>query len=306
MLPRPFDSKPLVPPLKTQGIKTKLLSFLFESISWSGKGRWIEPFCGSAVVAFNLAPKRAHLSDANPVMIDFYSALQQGVVTPESVECHLEENGALLATEESGAHYYRVRERFNAERDPHDWLFLNRSCFNGVIRFNRKGEFNVPFCRKPQRFSRSLRTKIVNQVTRARDVIAAGEWTFTCRDWRDAMADAEEGDFVYLDPPYIGRHAGYFLPWADEDARALALRAHELPCGAALSMWRRNRFRENAHLEECWSDWRMKTRSHYYHVGAGESLRHAMEEALVLNRHAVSRTGASGNRAFIADRSAEA
>lgn len=283
MLPRTFAGPPLVPPLKSQGIKTRLLSFLFAETRWEGEGRWIEPFCGSGVVAFNLAPPRALLADANPAVITFYSALQQGTLTPDSVEEHLAREGVLLEGSD-GDHYYAVRERFNAAPDPHDWLFLNRSCFNGLVRFNRKGGFNVPFCRKPARFSRAYRTKIVNQVRRASDVIAANDWTFALQDWTATLTGVSPADFVYLDPPYIGRHADYYLGWSDACARALAARARELPCPAALSMWLRNRFRENDHVAECWPDWSIRTTEHFYHVGSRESLRHAVVEAVVVNR----------------------
>lgn len=280
MLPRPFEGPPLVPPLKSQGIKTRLLSFLFASTHWEGKGRFIEPFCGSAVVALNLAPPRAVLGDANPAVIDFYRALQDGSLTPVSVEDHLAREGAELARSD-GEHYYAVRERFNAARDPHDWLFLNRACFNGLVRFNRKGGFNVPFCRKPERFSRSLRTKITNQVRRAKAVIDANDWTFVRADWTSTLADVAPDDFVYLDPPYVGRHADFYLGWTERDAAALARRARELPCPVALSMWRRNRFRENDHIAAHWPDWDVRTTSHFYHVGSREDLRHAVEEAIV-------------------------
>lgn len=62
-----------------------------------------------------------------------------------------------------GDHYYKVRERFNKHGKSLDFLLLNRACFDGMIRFNRAGGFNVPFCRNPERFSKALIAKIVNQ-----------------------------------------------------------------------------------------------------------------------------------------------
>jgi len=61
-------------------------------------------------------------------------------------------------------YYYEVRTRFNERHNPLDFLFLSRAGFNGVIRFNRKGGFNVPFNHKAERFSKAYVTKVVNQV----------------------------------------------------------------------------------------------------------------------------------------------
>lgn len=148
---------------------------------------------------------------------------------------HLTREGAALA--ESGeAHYYAVRQRFNERADPLDFLFLNRSCFNGVMRFNKKGAFNVPFCRKTDRFRRAYITKIVNQVKTIRDVVVGKDWEFRIGDWRDCLDDVNEADFVYLDPPYIGRHTDYYSRWSESDAIDLARAALALPGGVALSI----------------------------------------------------------------------
>ncbi len=151
------------PPIKIQGIKTKLTPFIAASIAWDGDGRWIEPFMGSCAVAMNIAPERALLADTNEHLIRFYQQVQSGLITAPRVQAFLEDEGAkLLARGES--HFYEVRARFNAEGNPLDLVFLNRSCFNGIMRFNSKGGFNVPFCRKPERFRQALITKICNQI----------------------------------------------------------------------------------------------------------------------------------------------
>lgn len=154
-----------VPPIKCQGIKTKLVPFLLSNIVWDSNptGRWIEPFLGSGVVAMNLAPPRALLADTNRHIIALYQAIQSGEVNRSTPRDHLEAEGSKLAAGKAD-YYYEVRERFNTEPTPLDFLFLNRSCFNGVMRFNRQGKFNVPFGHKPERFAKSYVTKIVNQV----------------------------------------------------------------------------------------------------------------------------------------------
>ena len=141
-----------VPPIKSQGIKTKLVPWINSLLPADFDGVWIEPFMGTGVVGFNIARQqsqlqRAILGDANPHLIHFYTAVSQKQITPAIVRTFLQEEGAKL--EEFGeSHYYAIRDRFNKNHDPLDFLFLSRAGFNGMIRFNRKGGFNVPFCRK--------------------------------------------------------------------------------------------------------------------------------------------------------------
>lgn len=287
---KPFLPKPVAvkaPPIKIQGIKTKLVPFIASVSSWNGKGRWIEPFMGSCSVALNLAPKSALLCDTNEHVIRFYQQIQSGEITAATVRQHLEDEGAkLLALGES--HFYEIRRRFNETKHPLDLLFLNRSCFNGIMRFNKKGGFNVPFCRKPERFRGALITKICNQVTWAAAVMRGKEWTFVCQSWRETLRNVNDADFVYFDPPYAGRHTDYYNQWSDEEANELANSVRNLTCGFAYSMWLENKYRTNEHLANHFSEFPMETVSHFYHVGASESLRNEMKEALVLSPKSVA------------------
>ena len=280
----PFQiGRVMVPPIKCQGIKTKLVPFIFKSIKWTVKdgARWIEPFLGSGVVALNLVPDRALLSDTNEHIIAFYRAVQCGEANPGNVREFLNAEGKKL-----GAHgddyYYEVRERFNEERSPLDFLFLNRSCFNGVMRFNSSGKFNVPFGHKPNRFTPAYITKIVNQVNWTAKQFKRKDWKLRVAKWDQILAEAQAGDFVYLAPPYIGRHVDYYNSWDKEEAARLATVAKGLPCGFALSMWLENRYRKNVHIEECWDGLEIRICSHFYHVGSREDLRNEMDEALLI------------------------
>lgn len=182
-----------------------------------------------------------------------------------------------------GDYYYTVRKRFNQTRDSLDFLFLNRSCFNGLMRFNQKGEFNVPFCRKPDRFRPAYVTKIANQVNRLQKIMRGKDWEFRVGDWRDCLnGDVRKDDFVYLDPPYIGRHTDYYEQWTETDAIELARNTQALPCGFAVSMWKENKYRQNAHIFEDWKSTVIRTIEHFYHVGSTEDLRNSMEEALLI------------------------
>lgn len=279
-----IESRVRVPPIKCQGIKTKLVRFIVDSINWSetDNGRWVEPFVGSGVVVLNVAPRRALLTDINTHVIRFYNDIANGQLTPNSVREHLEKHGRILL-QAGEPYYYEVRERFNLRPTSLDFLFLNRCCFNGVIRFNSKGHFNVPFGKKPDRFRPAYVTKIVNQFAYLTCLIKNSDWSFKEADWRETVREVQREDFVYADPPYIGRHTDYFNKWTEIDAVELFESLKCLPCGFALSTWSQNRYRKNPYLPSDTSVI-IKTFNHFYHVGPTESLRNPMVEALVIRR----------------------
>jgi len=276
-----------IPPIKSQGIKTKLVPWIKSIIPADFGGEWIEPFMGTGVVAFNVAPPRAILCDSNPHLVNFYARIAAGEITPGTVKDYLNREGeALLSKGES--HYYFVRERFNSRHEPLDFLFLNRAGFNGMIRFNRKGEFNIPFCRKPQRFAQAYVTKIVNQVAWVSKLIKTKDFTFKCQDFNKTIADAAASAIIYCDPPYIGRHVDYFNGWDGDHERELFTRLSCFGGRFILSTWHHNDFRENEYLQSMWSRHSILTREHFYHVGGKEENRNPVIEALVTNFVATS------------------
>lgn len=279
----------LVPPLKCQGIKTKLVPSIQKIVESRRFSRWVEPFCGSCVVALNVQPKKALLCDANPHIIRLYQDIQNGGITAARAKEFLTDEGTKLKSQ-GEPYYYIVRERFNATPASLDFLFLNRSCFNGVIRFNRSGKFNVPYCHKPERFAQAYVTKITNQVRQIAQVLSTVDWTFEVQDFRATLAQTEPGDFIYADPPYAGRHVDYFNSWSDADEDALAIQLSSAPSDFLLSTWHSNEFRANSAIGRNWSESRFHilTREHFYHVGSTEDLRHPMIEALITNFPAVT------------------
>ena len=275
----------LVPPIKCQGIKTKLIPVLKQIIPphQTLKGRWLEPFCGSGVVALNIAPRCALLSDTNIHIIRFYEELRLGKISPAAVRVHLEAENVRLRA--GGQEYYNsVRDKFNEHGESLDFLFLNRACFNGVMRFNRQGRFNVPFCHKLERFAQAYTTKIVNQVRVFQDAIRAREWRFVPLDFREILAQATEEDFMYLDPPYFGRHVDYYNSWSMKDEDDLTQWLRNAPCRWALSTWHSNQYRRNE-TAAFWESlgYYIQKVEHFYHVGSNEDLRHSMTEAIVTN-----------------------
>lgn len=239
-------------------------------------------FLGSAVVALNIAPQRALLADTNQHMIALYRGIQDGSINGRTMREYLEYEGTHLL-DKGEAHYYAIRERFNEHGDPFDFVFLSRSCFNGMMRFNKKGGFNVPFCRKPERFRPALVTKIVNQVEWARRAMEGKDWNFVTQDWRVTVADAKPGDMIYCDPPYVGRHTEYYNGFDDHESDDLAQALIETKASFAMSNWLENKYRRNDYVDRWFSGHEQRTMSHFYHVGPKEALRNEMTEVVILS-----------------------
>ncbi len=273
----------IVPPIKSQGIKTKLVPWI-RALVPNVKGRWIEPFLGTGVVAFNSGFREALLCDTNPHVIRFYQAIKDGEITPKLVRDYLEREGETLRRANDGGyeHFRFIRDRFNASFDPLDFLFLSRSGFNGMMRFNKLGEWNIPFCQKPDRFSRSYVTKIVNQVHDVACLIQPG-WQFLTMPFDQVIPLAGPNDIIYCDPPYIGRYVDYYNGWTADDERKLFDLLSATEARFILSTWHHNEYRTNKMIEKYWKRFNIVTRDHFYHSGGKIENRKAIVEALVFN-----------------------
>jgi len=216
-MPTVERSPTLRPPLKWAGGKRWQVPHLQPMWAKHAQRRLVEPFCGGLAATLGLLPARALLNDANPHLINFYRWLQRGL----RVEIALENNEAL---------FYKHRDRFNAllaggkstSREAAAlFYFLNRTGFNGLCRFNRTGEFNVPF-------GRYARIGYTRDFTPYREVFA--EWTFSCTDFEAVPLDRD--DFVYADPPYdveFTQYAKGGFNWEDQERAAAWLSNHVGP-----------------------------------------------------------------------------
>ncbi|HWQ00066.1 MAG TPA: Dam family site-specific DNA-(adenine-N6)-methyltransferase, partial [Vicinamibacterales bacterium] len=179
--------------------------------------RLVEPFCGGLAVALGLMPRRALLNDVNPHLINFYRWLKRGL----RIDLPLENDAAL---------FYAHRRRFNALLAQGRWntreaaalfYYLNRTAYNGLCRFNRRGEFNVPF-------GRYRRIAYVRDFTPYRRALAG--WRFTAGDFE--RIPLEPDDFVYADPPYDVEFTSYAkegFSWRDQVRTAEWLAHHPGP-----------------------------------------------------------------------------
>ena len=165
--------------------------------------RHVEPFVGGGAVFFGLRPARALLCDVNPALIDTYGAVR------DEVDTLIEQLRALSADHDARA-YYAVRERYNRGRKlpPAQraamFIYLNKTCFNGLHRVNQRGHFNVPAGRYDN-------PRILNEdaLRAASAELARAE--LQCCGFERLLAAAKPGDFVYLDPPYepVSRTASF-------------------------------------------------------------------------------------------------
>ncbi|MBR3488759.1 MAG: Dam family site-specific DNA-(adenine-N6)-methyltransferase [Bacteroidales bacterium] len=280
----------VAPPIKSQGIKTKLVPWINDIILKSGinteLANWIEPFFGTGVVGFNSPIKGNHIvGDTNPHLMNLYNGIKDGNINQNNMRTYLEHESKLLETAaENGYEYYReVKNRFNREHSSFDFIFLSRAGFNGMMRFNKKGDWNIPFCQKPNRFAPAYITKICNQVANVERIIRGGNWQFLNQGFLDTIAMAQEGDIIYCDPPYYGRYVDYYNGWKEEDEEALYSALLMSPAHFILSTWHHNEFRENEMMERFWNQFNVVTQEHFYHSGGHIENRHPMVEALVFN-----------------------
>jgi DNA adenine methylase len=276
----------IVPPIKSQGIKTKLVPWIMD-LAPKVSGKWIEPFLGTGVVAFNSGYKKAILNDTNPHIINFYKGIQDKVITAPLMKQYLEKEGAILSAADNNGyeHYLRVRTRFNSgEFSPYDFIFLSRAGFNGMMRFGSKGNWNIPFCKKPDRFAQAYVTKITNQVANVSQIIQQEpDWIFYNKSFQDIIPLATENDIIYCDPPYYGRHVDYYNGWTEKDEALLFDLLMSTKAKFILSTWHHNDWRENEMIKKFWDKFNIVTKDHFYHNGGSIENRRTIVEALVCN-----------------------
>jgi DNA adenine methylase len=207
----------LTPPLKWAGGKRWLLPHIQPIWRANQNRRYVEPFCGGLAVALGLEPERALLNDINPHLINFYRQVSRGL----SLKIDARYNRKL---------FYAHRARFNqlikdgsvrSKEAAQLFYFLNRTCFNGLCRFNRSGEFNVPFGQ-------------YKKINYAIDFHAYRElfrrWKFANKDL--ARLPIEPDDFIYADPPYDVAFTTYSaggFSWDDQVRTAELLAKHRGP-----------------------------------------------------------------------------
>jgi len=201
--------KPLV---KYRGGKSKEIPHIEKHIP-DFNGRYIEPFFGGGALFFYLEPKKAIINDINSKLMAFYNGVKSDFATLRSELSEIEKTYKInrkrfeelkaqtpseRVEDDNEMLYYRIRDMFNdlAEKRYSDallYFFINKTAYSGMIRYNSKGEFNVPYGRYAN-LNTSLVTKNHSRLLANAEIYNA--------DYKQIFEMAEEEDFMFLDPPY--------------------------------------------------------------------------------------------------------
>lgn len=210
------------PVLKWAGGKSQLLNELNARLPKS-YNKYIEPFIGGGALFFNLKPEQAIIADLNPELVNLYKSIAS---SPEDVLKFLE------TFKNDHDFFYEMRALDVKTLDPFyaaaRTIFLNKTCFNGLYRVNKNGQFNVPF-------GRYANPNIADSETIFNASAALKNTQIICGDYKTVLRDfADEGDFVFLDPPYlpISKYSDFQRytkeQFYEEDHRELADEVHRL------------------------------------------------------------------------------
>lgn len=192
--------KTLPPLVKWSGSKRsqaqKIVSFFPQKID-----TYFEPFLGGGSVLGTFSPSKAICGDICSPLIDIWDLTK---TTPEILSEEYEKRWSQLQ-DKGHLYYYKIRDSFNKKQNPHDLLFISRTCVNGLIRFNSNGDFNNSF-HHSRKGIRPLQFKEI--ITAWSKIIK--NYRFLNKDYQASTAQAKKGDFIYLDPPYFNTRGRYF------------------------------------------------------------------------------------------------
>lgn len=229
LAPAKTEARPI---LKWAGGKTQLLEEL-NAKSPKRYNRYIEPFVGGGALFFDLRPQAAVLGDSNPELVNLYQCVKSN---------HQEVLDYLVGFKNCEDFFYKIRalrfEKLEPAYAAARTIYLNRTCYNGLYRVNRKGEFNVPF-------GRYKNPAICQPDVLEAAAMALADAEIVLGDYKSVLRKhARSGDFVFLDPPYlpITEYADFKRytkeQFYEEDHRELAaevLRLQKLGCHVVLT-----------------------------------------------------------------------
>lgn len=227
-----LETAPVKPILKWAGGKTQMLNDLLPKVPTS-YGRYIEPFLGGGALFFALKPESAIIADSNPELINMY----------QQVANHVDEViNYLRKYQNTSEIFYAVRAldwmQLSKSEAAARTIFLNKTCFNGLYRVNKKGQFNVPFGKYANpKICDTEGLYAASEALKKAEIIC-GDYLFVLDHY------AQPGDFLFLDPPYlpVSEYADFKRytkeQFYEEDHVELAkmiMRLHERGCHVVLT-----------------------------------------------------------------------
>ncbi|MCV2873229.1 DNA adenine methylase [Defluviimonas sp. WL0050] len=185
-----------------QGSKRKLAPIIAQYVPRSKT--FYEPFCGSAAMTIYAAHKgladRFVIADSLEPIVQLQEAI---VERPDATAARYKEIW-LGQTDGNTGYFNEVRDRYNAERDPVDLLYLICRCVKNAVRFNASGRFTQSVDKRRL----GMRPEKMREAVLGVSSLLRGRTEFRVGDWLETTADATTQDFIYMDPPYLGTSVG--------------------------------------------------------------------------------------------------
>jgi DNA adenine methylase len=296
----------MLTPIKIQGSKAKLADWIITKMRATKEDLWMEPFAGSCVVGLTLAPKRAIFADNSRSLHEVFDlAFRCEKETFEEFRTELRSWSRRIRRAklpDGAATYLKLRELYNRNKLVSDKLLpgeylhrgkqaaafvaLNRLSFNGIIRFNSKGSFNVPYGKDADRLSPDVASDLILCVAG----LGNGRYEHRFADFRQTLISAQESYdcgatnvLVYCDPPYCGRVNQYATTWTDHDQALLVEALLKAKYRWGLSTWLTDaKGKDNTSVERLLR-FNVHIRDHEYKCGPKAANRYRVKEALICN-----------------------
>lgn len=189
----------LSPLIKWTGSKRHVAQFL--STRFPEFDRFIVPFVGGGCI-LEYVTTEVVASDIVPQLIAVFDEVKS---SPATLLSEYQKRHQAFAADPT--FYYQVRDAFNSTKNFHDFYFLTRTCYNGLIRFNKKGGFNSPV--QVQGDRKGIKPENLTHVLKQWQNILQ-KASFFCEDYFTTFSRVRSGDFVFLDPPYLGTKGQYY------------------------------------------------------------------------------------------------
>lgn len=263
------------PFLRWAGGKCKLVNTISKFVPQKINRYW-EPFLGAGSLFFKLCPTQATLSDLNKSLIECYKTVKND---PDKLFKHLE----FLTENHSEENYYIVRESYNKLKKYNFiksamFIYLNKTCFNGIFRVNQQGNFNTPY------------GKILNPALPTKEELIHISLTLKnidliCQSYEKIFDQVSSGDFIYIDPPYpplndTSKFVEYTKErFSSEDQIKLAQFANQLSnkrCNVMISNT------GTPQIMDLYRDWNIQ-KTHAIRTISCKKKRHRVEELIITN-----------------------